>query len=291
MKAKVKEDAELLDVVMGLLNTASKSTVKRLIKNRRVAVERKVQTKLDLIVAKGQNVEILPEPEHSQRTRRPLTEAKLPFKILHEDEQIIVVDKPAGMLSIATQKEKLRTVYRMVSDYLKSKDTASRIFIVHRLDRDVSGVMALAKNEKAKRTMQKEWTSAEKLYVAVVEGRPRPEEGTVSTWLCQNKAMRVYVCDQAYYGAAEAVTHYKTIRSAKGRSLVEVRIETGRKHQIRVHMAHVGCPVCGDETYGGAEKMKGGIALHASVLGFDHPATKKRMAFTSPTPARMKGLV
>ena len=290
MKAKVKEEMELVDAVMVLLATASKSTVKRLIKNGRVAVGRKVQTRADLVVAKGAEVEILPEPQHAARTRR-VTEATLPFKILHEDAQIIVVDKPSGMLSIATEKEKLRTVYRMVSDYLKTKDVASRIFIVHRLDRDVSGVMVLAKNEKSKRTMQKGWASARKLYIAVVEGRPKPETGTVRTWLCQNKAMRVYVCEQTAYGAEEAVTHYRTLKSAKGRSLVEVNIETGRKHQIRVHMAHIDCPVAGDETYGGLEKIKGGIALHAAELEFDHPATDKRMKFTSPTPARMKGLV
>jgi 23S rRNA pseudouridine1911/1915/1917 synthase len=200
------------------------------------------------------------------------------------------VDKTAGLLSIATDKEHHKTLYRMVSDYVKeATDGRGRIFIVHRLDRDVSGVMVFAKDEPTKRRLQKGWAAAEKIYHAVVEGRPPAAEGTIRTWLRENSAYRVHVCGKTAPGARVAVTHYRVIKDVAPYCTVEVRIETGRKHQIRVHLAKLGCPIVGDDIYGTAASG-GGMALHAHSLTFNHPSTGRRTTITSDLPSRFRSL-
>jgi 23S rRNA pseudouridine1911/1915/1917 synthase len=270
-------EGTLLDVVIRMLDTATRTTARKLIKNGRVEVDGEVRTRPAYPVLPGQTVEISPRGR-----KRP------PFTILLEDDHLVAVDKPAGLLSIATDKEHHRTLYRMVSDYVKEAGGGKgRIFIVHRLDRDVSGVMVFAKDEPTKRRLQKSWAGAEKIYRAVVEGRPPAAGGTVRNWLRENRAYRVHVCDRDAGGAREAVTHYRVIRDAAPHCTVEVRIETGRKHQIRVHMAGLGCPVVGDDTYGTG--MPGGdMALHAHVLTFDHPSTGRRTTITSRLPPRLR---
>lgn len=280
-----------------MMDSASKTTVRKLIKGFRVAVEGEVQVRPDHQVNEGQAIEVLPSSKEKSKTSPKGTKGLKrvkhpPFKILLEDDNIIVVDKPAGLLSIATDKEKLKTLYRMVSDYVKASATEARlIFIVHRLDRDASGVMVFAKDEPSKRKLQKDWAGAEKIYHAVVEGHPKQAEGTIKNWLCENTARIVYVCNKEAKGAQEAVTHYKTIKSNGPHSLLEVRIESGRKHQIRVHMAHMDCPIVGDDIYGATKTQGKAIALHSHSLSFDHPVTGKRITIVSPLPTRFRGLV
>ena len=203
----------------------------------------------------------------------------------------MAVDKTAGLLSIATGKERHKTLYRMVSDYVKAAtDGSGKIFVVHRLDRDVSGVMIFARDEPAKRRLQEGWAGTEKIYHAVVEGRPPAPEGTVRNWLSENRAYRVYACDRDARdarGAREAVTHYRIIKTAARYCTLEVRIETGRKHQIRVHMAGLGCPIVGDDTYG-TGSPGGALALHALSLAFNHPSTGRRTTITSRLPSRFQ---
>lgn len=290
MRAKAKDNARLEEELMRLLAPASRTTVKKLIKNRRVAVEGEAQARPDFMVRKGQSIEVFPAIKNPKgKPGRPYRQRQLPFAVLHEDEHLVVVDKPAGLLTIATDKERQKTLYRMVSDYVKNASEGKKIiFIVHRLDRDVSGVIVFAKDEKTKRKLQDGWESAEKIYHAVVEGKPSPSKGTVRSWLCENRVHRMYTCYKSTKGAAEAITHYKTIRAGT-RSFLEINIETGRKHQIRVHMASLGCPITGDRLYGQG-KGGGGIALHAHKLSFDHPHTGKRVTIKSPMPGRFRGL-
>jgi 23S rRNA pseudouridine1911/1915/1917 synthase len=279
VRARTRTEGTLLDAVLRMLDTATRTTARKLIKNGRVSVEGKVQARPDFTVLPRQTVEISPRGRE-----RPL------FTILLEDDHLVVVEKPSGLLSIATDKEYHQTLYRMVSDYVK--ETAGgrgRIFIVHRLDRDVSGVMVFAKDETAKQQLQKGWAGAEKIYHAVVDGRPAASEGTVRNWLRENRAYRVYTCSRDAEGAREAVTHYRVIKSGARYSTVEVRIETGRKHQIRVHMAGLGCPIVGDEIYG-TGTPGGELALHAHSLTFKHPSTGKRTTITSPLPSRFRSL-
>jgi len=279
VRARTRIEGTLLDAVLRILDTATRTTVRKLIKNGRVAVDGKVQARPDFPVLPGQAVEIAPRGRE-----RPL------FTILLEDDHLVAVDKTAGLLSIATGREHHETLYRMVSDYVKETTGGQgRIFIVHRLDRDVSGVMVFAKDEPTKRRLQKGWAGAEKIYHAVVEGRPPAAEGTARNWLRENRAYRVYVCDRDARGAREAVTHYRVIKAGARYCTVEVRIETGRKHQIRVHMAGLGCPIVGDDTYG-TGASGGELALHAHSLTFDHPATGRRTTITSHLPSRFRSL-
>ncbi len=303
MKTKVKTAGSLQDAVLDMMDSASKTAVRKLIKNHRVTVDGEIQARPDFAVVPGLLVEISQkgkDKEDKKKSSGPAAlktargaKRRLAIKILLEDEHLIVVDKPTGMLSIATDKERLRTLYRKVMDYVKETTAGKkRIFIVHRLDRDASGVMVLAKDESTKRKLQKNWANAEKIYHAVVEGCPRKAEGTVRNFLCENRAKIVYVCEKGVKGSQEAVTHYKILKGDGPRRLLEVNIETGRKHQIRVHMADtLKCPIVGDEIYGLGKSGTRGIALHSHSLSFDHPATGKRITVKSPVPARFRGLV
>lgn len=286
MKAIVRTEGSLLDVVGAILTTATKTTVRKLIKHNRVTVDAKVQPRPDTPVRAGQKIEILSLPDELKARKVTRVASDLPFTILHEDKHLVVVDKPAGLLSIATKHEQQRTLYRMVSAYVKEATGGeSRIFIVHRLDRDVSGVMVFAIGEPAKRKLQAGWATSEKVYRAVVEGRPQQAEGTVRSFLRENRVMRVVACMPTEPGAQEAVTHYRVIKATAARSELEVRIETGRKHQIRVHLASLGCPIVGDRVYGSG-RTGVGMLLHAHSLSFDHPVTGERLTVTSPLPPR-----
>jgi 23S rRNA pseudouridine1911/1915/1917 synthase len=279
VRARAGTESTLLDAVLRMLDTATRTTARKIIKNGRVSVEGKVQARPDFTVLPRQAIEISPRVREG-----PL------FTILLEDDHLVAVEKPSGLLSIATEKEYHQTLYRMVSEYVK--ETAggrARIFIVHRLDRDVSGVMVFAKNEASKQRLQKGWGDAEKIYHAVVDGNPPASEGTVRNWLRENRAYRVYTCGKEAEGAREAVTHYRVIKAGARYNTLELRIETGRKHQIRVHMAGLRCPIVGDEIYG-TGTPGGELALHAHSLTFKHPSTGKRTTITSPLPPRFRSL-
>jgi len=293
MRMKTREESPLEEAVLRMLGSATRTKARKLIKGHRVSVDGEAEVRPSLKLNPGQTVEILKSDRQLQgKSARPSGTRRLPFSILLEDESIVVVDKPAGLLSIATDKERSKTLYRMVSDYVKASSGGENIiFIVHRLDRDVSGAMVFAKDEKAKKRLQESWGNADKVYHAVVDGRPGRKEDTVKSWLCENRAHRVYACDKTTPGAEEAVTHYRTLKTMGSRSVVEVRLETGRKHQIRVHMASLGCPVTGDRLYGTAVKGMSGIGLHAVSLSFDHPSTGNRVNVKSPLPRRLKELI
>jgi len=292
MKMKLKEAGALEEAVLRMLGSATRTKARKLIKGLRVSVDDVPESSPGFQVRPGQTIEITRQTgERPAESARESRKRRLQFTILFEDEHLIVVDKPAGLLSIATDKERSKTLYRMVSDYVKATSGGeNKIFIVHRLDRDVSGAMVFAKDEKAKRRLQESWGNAQKVYHAVVDGRPGGKEGTVQSWLCENRAHRVYACDKTTPGAEEAVTHYRALRSKGSRSVVEVRLETGRKHQIRVHLASIGCPVAGDRLYGTAVKGMSGIGLHAVLLSFDHPSTGRRIKVKSPLPRRLRDL-
>lgn len=288
IKFTVKHPATALDFLSDTACAGSKTKVKQLIKHGAVTVNNKPLARFDVMLKPGQTVIL----HKAVILRKPAREAhataasvKPPVPVLFEDEHIIAVDKPFGLLSIATEKEKYKTLYRLLSDYLKAAGgTDKKIFIVHRLDRDASGVMVFAKSEETKRKLQARWDKVEKIYNAVVEGRPSKSEGTIRTWLKENKAHIVYVARDREEDADIAITNYKTLKSSRGLSLLEIAIETGRKHQIRVHMAHIGCPIAGDKKYGAVSNPLKRLALHAAELKIAHPVTGNTMELKSPTP-------
>jgi 23S rRNA pseudouridine1911/1915/1917 synthase len=205
------------------------------------------------------------------------------FNIIYEDNNIIVIDKPAGMLSVSTDKQSEQTAYRLVNDYLSNK--RQRVWIVHRLDRDTSGVMLFAKSERVKLTLQDNWDSMaiKRNYTAVVEGRVKIPERRITSWLKQTKTLLVYSSNRENDGKY-AVTNYRVLKTAKNFSLLEITLETGRKNQIRVHMKDIGHPITGDKKYGAVKNPLHRIGLHASVLMIKHPVSGEEMKFEADVP-------
>ena len=211
--------------------------------------------------------------------------------ILYEDGELIAINKPAGLLSVATDAQRTATAWRQVTDYLRIRDKRARAHVVHRLDRDTSGVLLFAKNEKLKLALQERWNDLVSCrgYQAVVAGRPPRDEGTVRTWLLENRAHIVYSAPKSK-GGKEAVTRYRVVESRKGFTLLDVEIDTGRKNQIRVHMADLGCPVAGDKKYGnGADPLRR-LGLHAGRLVLTPPVPGKELSFTALLPQEFKRL-
>ena len=204
---------------------------------------------------------------------------------MHEDEDIIVINKNAGLLSVASKREKELTAYRQVTEYVKRGNAKNRIFIVHRLDKDTSGVMMFAKTEKVQQTLQNEWTEMvkERMYTALVEGSLNKKDGTIKSWLTESSTFKVY-SSPVDNGGQLAITHYKTIQSNKDYSLLEVQLETGRKNQIRVHMEELGHPVVGDKKYGATGNPLRRIGLHSTALAFVHPRTGEIVRYTADVP-------
>jgi tRNA pseudouridine32 synthase/23S rRNA pseudouridine746 synthase/23S rRNA pseudouridine1911/1915/1917 synthase len=205
--------------------------------------------------------------------------------ILYEDDDILVVDKPSGLLTMATEKDKTRTAYYFLTDYVRKGNPKSRdrIFIVHRLDRETSGILIFAKNINAKLQLQGHWEETKKKYIAIVHGVLKEKEGTITTYLAENKAHIVYSTRDTVKGKL-AHTAYRVLKETKAFSLLEVDLLTGRKHQIRVHLAGIGHPVAGDKKYGKEKDGFNRLALHAKAISFNHPVTGERLTFEAQLP-------
>jgi 23S rRNA pseudouridine1911/1915/1917 synthase len=213
-------------------------------------------------------------------------------KILFEDQAVLVVDKPAGLLTIGTAREKERTLYALLFDHVKQRRPPGRIFVVHRLDREASGLLVFAKSPEAKVYLQSQfkYRTAGRIYKAVVAGRISVDTRTIQSYLAQNRAYRSYsTTDQK--GGKQAVTHLRVVKRSSHRTLVELELGSGRKHQIRVHLAEIGHPILGDKAYGSLHNPLDRLALHAERLAFRHPVTQARKEFESPCPSSFLGLV
>ena len=205
--------------------------------------------------------------------------------ILHEDKDILVVEKPAGLLTIGTERNKSRTVHYLLNDYVRKGNPKSRnrVYVVHRLDQDTSGILLFAKSEPAKKFLQEHWEQTDKYYLAIVQGQLTPEEGTISTYLAENTAHKVYSTADTTKGKLSR-TAYKVVKKTKALSLLEIHLLTGRKHQIRVHFAEKGHPVVGDSKYGRGKIGSKRLALHARSIIFTHPFSGKQMTFDTGIP-------
>jgi tRNA pseudouridine32 synthase/23S rRNA pseudouridine746 synthase/23S rRNA pseudouridine1911/1915/1917 synthase len=233
-----------------------------------------------------------------------MSQAQKPFKkspkkyepkglsILYEDRDIIVVDKVSGLLTIGSNTDKHNTAYYLLNHYVRKGNPKSRhrIFIVHRLDRDTSGVLVFARNDKAKRFLQDTWQEFQKTYYAVVHGHMPEKQGMISSYLAENQAHRVYVVADSKKGKL-AKTGYKVLRESAKYSLLEIDLLTGRKNQIRVHLADAGTPVAGDIKYGTKDKRTKRLMLHAGSLTLAHPHTKKSMTFSAETPPTFESML
>lgn len=289
----VKESGKLLDTLFKLLSDTKKTRVREALKSGLVLVNDKPVTRFDHPLRPGDRVAV-----SSVKEARSSVTPQFGVEVIFEDDAVVVINKPAGLLTIATETVATRTAFYSVNDYLCAVETESRtghrrpaggpvrrkqVFIVHRIDKEVSGLLIFAKNEEVKNALQLGWQDVTKRYYAVVEGAPQKESGTVKSFLRENKFLKVYSAKQAE-GAKLSVTHYRTLRSGPDHSLLEIELATGRKHQIRVHLSDMGHPIVGDERYGAKTDPLKRIALHAYYLAFNHPVSGKPMVFETPVP-------
>ncbi len=263
----------------------NRNNIKSLLKNKQILVDDKVYTQFNHPLRAGQIVTVA-------ANRAPQTSQYRGLTILFEDSHLIVINKQAGLLSMGTDKERDRTAYSILSDYIKKENPKNRIFIIHRLDRETSGVMMFAKSEKVQRLMQESWnaTTKQRTYVGLVEGIPEPPTGTVVSYLRESKALIVYSSQNPDNGQL-AVTNYNVVKSANGYALLNLELETGRKNQIRVHMQDIGHPIVGDAKYGATSDPIGRLGLHAEVLAFEHPISGQPMRFDAPVPKSFLSVV
>jgi 23S rRNA pseudouridine1911/1915/1917 synthase len=268
----------LLQFLLESFPDKSRNLIKAVLRDRQVAVDDRVVTRFDFPLQEGQQVRVRWE-------KIPFNRLYHGIQVVFEDHDLIVIDKPAGLLTVATETEKRQTAYSILSDYVKERDAAARIFVVHRIDRETSGLLLFAKNEEIRDKIQHTWMSTitERNYVAVVEGKIEQAEGTVTSWLTESSAFRVYSSQKPGQGK-KAVTHYRLISSSREYSLLSLSLETGRKHQIRVHMQDIGHPVVGDKKYGAESNPLRRLGLHARVLAFIHPADGCQHRFESAIP-------
>lgn len=280
----VTEPGELMEFLMKKMAGISRTRVKALLSNRVVLVDNNIQTQYNYPLKPGMKVQISKE-KHKHEFRHPL------LKILYEDAYLIVVEKKEGLLSVATERQKERTAQHILNEYVKRQHRNNRVFVVHRLDRETSGVMMYAKDEKTQHTLRDNWHDIvrDRRYVALVMGEMEKDQGVVQTWLTDRQ---LYVSSSNYDdGGKLSITHCRTIKRANGFSMVELQLETGRKNQIRVHMQTLGHPVVGDSRYGCEIDPLGRLALHAFKLCFYHPVTGELMDFEIPYPTPFRALM
>lgn len=283
----VKEPTELLPFLFASWPETKKKQVRSWLKFKSVTVNGKVISQFNHPLKPGDKVGI-----RSDRYAVPHTRLTSGVQILHEDADIIVVEKPAGLLSIATDKEQNKTAYSQLTAYLRQGNPFSRerVWIVHRLDKDTSGLMVFAKNEASKRKLQDNWDRAKKQYQAVAEGLLDEDKGKLDSYLDESDPFKVRVGEKGE-NTRRAITHFKVLKRGAGRTLVELTLETGRRHQIRVQLAEIGHPIIGDGRYGAEKSPLRRTALHACALSFPHPTTGKTMSFTSPLPGELGALL
>lgn len=214
------------------------------------------------------------------------------FTIVYEDIDIIVINKNSGLLTIGTEKERIQTAYSLLTNYVQKGNPKSknRVFIVHRLDRDTSGLLIFAKHEKAKRFLQDNWQDFTKTYYAIVHGVLTKKKGEITSYLIENNAYRVFSTTNTAEGKF-AKTGYEVLKESESKSLVEVTLYTGRKNQIRVHFSEMNHPVCGDTLYGNIKSDGNRLCLHSASIQFVHPYSKEKMIFKTEIPSYFKSLV
>jgi 23S rRNA pseudouridine1911/1915/1917 synthase len=280
----VASACELLPYLVGLPAGLSRKQAKDLLRFRAVKVRGKAKVQHDTRLEPGDVVTI-----GARKPVHPVEVARHGLEIVHLDDDVVVVDKPAGLLAMGSDREKERTAHRILNEHLKmlTKSRGQQAFIVHRLDRETSGLMLFARNESAQAALQRDWQSVTKKYLAVVAGVPADIRGTLQDRLAESKS---FVVHRVARGGDIAITHYRVLRSLRDKALLELTLETGRKHQIRVQLAVRGHPVMGDRKYGGQSSLAQRLVLHASELRFRHPVSGASLEFHSALPSQLKAL-
>ena len=280
-----QEETLLMQFLIDNLRHKSRDNIKSLLRNKQIWVNGQFITQFNHQLHPGDNVVVKWSPSSYGSLSRSL-------RIVYQDDHLIVVDKFHGLLSIATEGEKQATAYSILSSFVKQQNSAGKIFVVHRLDRDTSGLMMFAKSEEVQTLLQSSWKESivERTYMAVVEGQVEEPEGTIQSYIYESKALMMHTTKDPEKGDL-AITHYRVIKSKPHYSLVEIKLDTGRKNQIRIHMQEIGHSIVGDKKYGATGNPIARLALHASVLAFIHPITNEKMRFESPLPTKFRRLI
>jgi len=283
----VQHSGALLATLFAAWPGEKKKQVRTWLKFQAITVNGRPVTQFDHRLQPGDVVAV-----RTERFAVPKTVVGAGIKVFYEDATLIVVDKPANLLSIASEAEDQKTTYFQLTEYLREgrKHADERVWIVHRLDRETSGLMVFAKTVEAKTKLQEKWDEFEKRYEAVVEGRLPAAEGVFESDLDENNPFKVFSTVRSAH-TRHAVTKYRELARSEWRTLVELTLVTGRRHQIRVHLADAGCPVIGDKKYAAKSDPAKRLGLHACELQFPHPATGEEMRFQSPLPKELAKLV
>lgn len=283
----VQAPAQLLAYLFATWPAEKKKQIRTWLKFQSVMVNDRPVTQFDHALYPGDVVSI-----RTDRFAAPRSVLACGITVHYEDADIIVINKPENLLSIASEAEQEKTAYFQLTDYLRQgqQQARERVWIVHRLDRETSGLMVFAKTARAKETLQAGWDKAEKRYEAVVEGRLPDDSGTMESDLNETNPFKVFSSPPTEF-TRHAITHYRVLARKPTRTLVELTLETGRRHQIRVQLADLGHPIVGDEKYKAKTDPAKRLGLHSSFLRFPHPETGKEMSFTSPLPKKLARLV
>lgn len=284
---RVSESTELLPFLFASQPEVKRTKVRQALKFGGVLVNDVVTTQFNTPLKPGDVVTV-----RSDKASREASLLPKGMKIFFEDEHLIVVNKPENLLTIASEAEQEETLYAYLTNYVRrgKERSKERVWIVHRLDRETSGLMVFAKTPQAKQMLQTGWESAAKIYLAVVEGTMPKEKGTLHSYLNETNPYRVYSTHESEE-TREAITHYKVIKRGQGRTLVELTLQTGRRHQIRVQLMDEGFPIIGDEKYRAKTDPARRLGLHSHILRFPHPVTDEKLSYESPLPMELGKLV
>ena len=283
---KVNHSSELLEFLLSKMNT-SRNNVKNILKSKMVLINGNVVTQYNYPLSKDDEVKIAKkpvlEPPKKVEPNKKKRKEKDRIEIIFENEDFIAINKPYSMLSVQSDKDR-ESAYYYVSEYLKDESKTRRAYQLHRIDKETSGVLVFTKNIKLHSMLKLNWNDYVTLreYYAIIEGKLEDKEGTIKTYLKENSNNLMYVTKDNT--GQLAITHYEVIRSNNNYSLLRVWIDSGRKNQIRVHMAYLGHPIIGDDKYGHKVSPIGRLGLHASKLSFKHPITGEEMTFTAQVP-------
>jgi len=282
MRRIVAAPVTLLDAVGEVYPDSSKTSLRQILQSGRVRVNGEVEKDAKLQLDADDVLDIAQKSD-----RQALPPGLL---ILHEDVDVIVVFKANGLLTVATERERENTAQAWLNTYLGAR-REERIHVVHRLDRETSGVLVFAKNFHAREQLKEQFAAhtVDRIYIAIIEGVMHPPTATIRSYLFERKDLRMVSVD-ARPDAKLAITHYRTVKTSSAYSMLEVRLETGRKNQIRAHLSEAGHPVVGDQMYGSTVNPLGRLGLHAKLLGFAHPTTGKKMVFTAPLPKQFRSI-
>lgn len=285
-RLKVTEQTELMVFLLTKMGGMSRNSVKSLLSHRQVSINNKVTTQFNTLLKTGDLVVI-----STSKGNTELTHPKL--SIIHEDDSIIVVLKKEGLLTVSTGKGDDTTAFSILKNHVKKASSQNRIYVVHRIDRETSGVIIFAKNREIQLALQENWHRivTRRIYVAVVEGKVDKKSDTIVSWLTENeKSLKIH-SSTVDNGGQQAITHYKVLKQNDKFSLLELQLETGRKNQIRVHLQGIGHPIAGDKKYGSVLNPLGRMALHARLIEFIHPDTGKKVSFETPVPTEFLKIV